>query len=826
MRFSKRWTRVLAATAVVAAVLAAAPAAQAVPTWTVTGTVTDRTTGAALPGACLSLFNAPDKPIATRCADEQGRYTFSGLTRVTPARLRAQAAGHADLWWPSAPDYYNATSISYPTTSTTIEANLALLTSVGGFAGRITQPDGSPAYASDVAAVTADGTWKAKAPTDGDGRYRLGNLPPGTYRLMIGPRGMQPTQWLPGTGTPPAATAYDVIPGGTTTVDGQYLTRTSPTEGGVLVGTVTAAATGTPVAGACVTAVAPWDGQDVATACTDATGRYRIATLSISGGYKLRIRADGYPEQWAPNATDSRNASIYWPIVGKEIAVNVALRLGGGTIRGQVTDYAGASPALNTTVRAAAVDGSWSAWTLVVDGQYQLDRVPAGDYRISLKPLDRGVQYHPGKATPDEATVVHVTDGEVTTVDEQLVPPGVLEVVLKDSVTGAPVTGCVRMITAQDVLCGTGTLTFAKAWATGTTPEQLLIEARPTHWTKTISSVRTVSGETTRVVAALEPGAVLETSVVDARDGSVPPQTCVYPVSAGKLNIAATRRDAGPSWCSDAAGKVRIGPLPGGAVQLMVVPPAPYGAQWYAESGGTGDRRVATSYAMKAGRTVTAPPIRLDRAGTVTGRVKDRYGIVRSTCLYPFGRQPDLEAVPLLTCTDAAGSYLFDRLGPYRWPLSADGQVDLGAPAWSGNATNRFDAALVQVGSGASTTAPDIVLPRVAQIRSLDLGRTATSSDAFEIYQATTGDRIVSPRAVSGVAAAPLPAGPLLVRLLPAGGTPCWYVGPRTGRRVHGSQGPTPVILTAGQVVDLRLVPGDTCKPVRTDIRTDAVRPR
>ncbi|SCG55220.1 MSCRAMM family protein [Micromonospora inositola] len=828
MRLTKRWMRALAATAVVAAVLAAAPAAQAVPTYTATGTVTDRATGAPLPGACLTLFNAPDRVIATRCADEQGRYTFSGLTRTIQPRLRAQAAGHAELWWPAEPDYYNADPLRYPTDgSTTIEANLALLDAVGGFAGRITQPDGSPAYASEVTAVSTVGVWRAKAPTDSDGRYRLGNLPVGSYRLAIGPRGWDPTQWLPGTGNPPVVTVFDVTPGATTTVDGRYLTTTGAYEGGVLTGTVTAA-TGAPVAGACVTAVSVYSGQEAATACTDATGRYRITTVSYNLGYKLRVNADGYPEQWAPNAVDSRNASTYFPAWGQDKIVNVALRTGGGTVRGQITDYPDATPALTNSVRVEAVDGSWSAWTEAVDGRYQFDRVPAGDYRVAVKPLDRTIQYHPGKPTPAEATVVHIADGEVTTVDEQLVPPGAVEVTLTDAVTGAPVKGCARLFQAQEVACGdTGTITFPKVWATGTTLESLLVDAKPTHWTRTVSSVRVVTGETTRLTVTVEPGAALETSVVDARDASVPPKTCVYAVSAEKLATTPMRREA-TSYCSDTSGKVRIGPLPPGPVQLLVVPPAPYGAQWYTENGGTGDRRVAEIYSMQVGQTVTAPPIRLDLAGKLTGRVKDQAGSPVDTCVQPVGLHPDFVDVPPVRACATGGSYVLDRLGPYRWPLGADGRVlssgAVLAPGWSGNVDNRFEATLVQVTAGTTTTVPDIVLPRGAQIRRLDLGTAASQGGVLEVYQPTTGDRVWYPVGVESVITVPLPAGPVLLRLLPNGGKPCWYVGPRTFLSARAKQGPKPVTLTAGQVIDtFRLAPGDTCGPVPV---TRALPPR
>ncbi|MEU5723288.1 carboxypeptidase-like regulatory domain-containing protein [Micromonospora sp. NPDC047738] len=831
MKLSKRWTRALAATAVVAAVLAGAPAAQAVPTYTVTGTVTDRATGTPLPGACLDLYQTPDRLLATRCADEQGRYTFSGLTRTIQPRLRGQAAGHAELWWPAEPDYYNADQLRYPTDgSTTIKADLALTVAVGGFAGRITQPDGSPAYASEVTAI-AVGTayWAAKAPTDSDGRYRLDNLPVGSYRLAIGPRGWASTQWLPGTGNPPVATVFDVTPGATTTVDGRYLTANTAYEGGTLTGVVTRAATGAPVAAACVTAVSVYSGQDAATACTDATGRYRLASLSTNLGYKLRVRADGFPAHWAPNAVDSRNGSTYFPQWNTDKIVDIALRAGGGTVRGQLTDYPGATPALTNSVRVFAVDNSWSAWTEAVDGRYQFDHVPPGDYRIAVKPLERTLQYHPGKATAAEGKIVHVADGAVTTVDEQLVPPGAVELRLVDAVTGSPVKACARLVTAQEVACGdAGTVIFPKVWATGDTPDRILVDPKPTHWSKDVNPVAVVSGETTRLTVSLEPGAALETSVVDAKDGSVPPKTCVRPVSTSKLLVSPTQQEptSGGGYCSDSSGKIRIGPLPSGPVQLLVIPPAPYGAQWYTEQGGTGDQRAAKAYPLRVGQTMTAPPIRLDRGGALTGRITDRSGKAVSSCLQPFGRSADLNYPPLRTCAGSSGSYTLERLGPYRWPLNVDRQAlsetNILAPAWSGNATNRFDATLVQVTAGTTTAVPAIVLPPAARIRSMDVGTTAKQIGQVEVYQPTTGDRIDYGAVLgAGSTLTGLPAGPIVLRAVLTNGTPCWYVGPPIGPRTHGGLGPTPIVLTAGQVVEtLRLVPGETCKPVRTDIRT------
>ncbi|MEU5723289.1 carboxypeptidase-like regulatory domain-containing protein [Micromonospora sp. NPDC047738] len=833
MRLTKRWTRALAATAVVAAVLAGAPAAQAVPTYTVTGTVTDRATGAPLPGACLDLYQTPDRLLATRCADESGRYAFAGLTSGVSPRLRARATGHAELWWRSAPDYYNATFIfASQATNGVFMADLALPVAAGGFSGRITQPDGSPAYATEVTASTADGSWTAKAPTDSDGRYRLGNLPVGTYRLGIAPRGYPPKQWVPGKTDPAAATVFEVTAGSTTTVDERYLVGNSTFQGGVLTGKVTAAATGAPVAGACVTAFSGLKGNEAGQACADATGRYRL-TVATNDPYKLRIRADGFPEQWAPNAVDSRNAQAYAAQFGKEVVVDVALRTGGGTVRGQLTDYPGATPALTNSVRVVAVDNSWSAWTEAVDGRYQFDRVPPGDYRVAVKPLDRNIQYHPGKTVLDEGAIVHVADGEVTTVDEQLLAPGAIEVTLMDAVTGAPVSGCARLSLAAERACAdsSGRITFPKVWATGTSLEGVTAQPGPTHWQKGVGSVRVVSGETTRLTIPLEPAAVLETTVVDATSGSTVPQACVRPVQSAKLVTSALRQEVSQStgYCSDASGQVRIGPLPDGPVQLLVLPPSPYGAQWYTETGGTGDRRLAKAYALRAGRILTAPPIKLDRAGSITGSMRDESGDGVNTCVQVFGNHPDLTYDnPLQRCSyddsdQTPGRYVIKGLGPYRWPVHVAGASSVSgpalAPAWSGNTTDRFAATLVQVTAGATTTAPGIVLVKGARIRTLYLGPSG-GQGTVEAYHPMTGDRVAF-LSTTDPSRIGLPAGPVLLLYRLINGTECWYVGPPIGARLHRTLGPTPVNLTAGQVVEtVSLVTGETCKPVRTDIRT------
>ncbi|MEE3919862.1 hypothetical protein V2I01_20935 [Micromonospora sp. BRA006-A] len=104
---------------------------------------------------------------------------------------------------------------------------------------------------------------------------------------------------------------------------------------------------------------------------------------------------------------------------------------------------------------------------------------------------------------------------------------------------------------------------------------------------------------------------------------------------------------------------------------------------------------------LRAGRTITVPPIRLDRAGVVTGTVTSaatgRPATSGTVTLAPeSGFFPDW-GVEL----DAQGRYRIDWLGPYTWPLlftTADN-----ATQWSGGFALRGKAVPVTVRAGATT---------------------------------------------------------------------------------------------------------------------------
>ncbi|MBM0238955.1 carboxypeptidase regulatory-like domain-containing protein [Micromonospora sp. ATA32] len=678
-----------------------------------------------------------------------------------------------------------------------------MVTEVGGLQGRITHADGTPALSSEVTAVAVDGDWKARIPTDADGRYRLANLPVGRYRIGLALAGRDPQQWVPGKSNQADGTVFSVTAGNTTTVDDRYVSVTPPEswQKGTIAGLVTARATGAAVSDACVTAVNLYSGTETAASCTDATGRYRIGSLYSQNQYRLRVRAPGFPEQWAKDANDYDNATEY-SVSGFEVTtVDMALRVGGGTIRGRVTPPEGGTLPWSLYAVAKAVDGSWQGGVVAVDGEYQLDRVPAGDYRVYFYSLGRTLQYHPGKATSEEAAVVRVTEGGVTVVDERLVPSGAVEIDLVDKMTGAPTTGCVTLSDARERACtpaGSNRVSFPTVWATTQGADSAeVVPSGPSYWKRWIRDIRVTSGETTRLTVQVEPAATVRTSVVDG-GGKPVAGACVKPVSAQAVPTTPLRQENDNGrYCSDASGTVTLGPLPAGPTQLFVLSKAPWGAQWYTSTGGTGDRNAATRLSLVAGQVSSTPAIRLDRAGSITGTLQGPNGEWVDGCAQAGADSPDLPGVAPNGCTshsgsDHSGRYTVTGLGPYRWPLKYTGRraytQDGYAPEWSGDVTSRHLAVPVQVKADATVTAAAVTLVQDASILAFDRGPGAPSYWTVEAYHPITGDQMARQSgSVDGLTG--LPAGPVLLRYVPGNGKACWYLA---GGATGGAAGGTP----------------------------------
>ncbi|MDQ2583748.1 carboxypeptidase-like regulatory domain-containing protein [Saccharothrix yanglingensis] len=460
-------------------------------------------------------------------------------------------------------------------------------------------------------------------------------------------------------------------------------------------GIVTARFTGQPVPGACVTAFDANQVQ-VAQACADEGGRYSLSVPTGSWGpFKLRTTGEGYADTWYArhSAADARDFASADPVYTGNPRHELGLRPPGvGVLRGTLTTSAGA-PVANATVAIVDVDGNrWGPSTGTAgDGTYRFTGLWPGHYKIQFRtPYDGEQWYHRKESIADAEAVVVAGDVE-TSVDEQTFPPGTVDLTVVDEVSGAPVRSfCVFTPgVGADRPCTTdGRIAYQLKRGTYT----LHIAPDKTHFGVDHGGVVVRSGETTPVVAHAKPGIAIRTTVRDARTGAPVAGTCVEPIEVGAHGVSGERA---AEWCSDASGVVALGPLTPAAYRLLARPAAPHGLQWVGWLGGTGDQRLARQVDATPGRWTNLPPIRLDRAGTVTGVVTDRVtgAGVAQVCVFPFAA-PDAYGE---TCTDAGGAYRLTGLGPYRWPLEFAHRPGGYAWQWSGGAADRFAATPVRV---------------------------------------------------------------------------------------------------------------------------------
>lgn len=157
------------------------------------GRVIDSKSGEGLDSAgvtLLTLWN--DEMIAQTDTDREGNFAFSGLQQGW-YRVRAVKRGYVDLL----PGKASAKTVSAPISE---EQTLNItLTPTGAITGRVVDPSGHPIKSARAAALVrrADADrvqllpQGPAVPVDDRGEYRLYDLPPGRYTVVVAPSGSQ-----------------------------------------------------------------------------------------------------------------------------------------------------------------------------------------------------------------------------------------------------------------------------------------------------------------------------------------------------------------------------------------------------------------------------------------------------------------------------------------------------------------------------------------------------------------------------------------------------------------------------------------------------------
>ncbi|MEV0455682.1 MSCRAMM family protein [Catellatospora methionotrophica] len=641
-----------------------------------TGTVAGHLTSNGQPVANAQVTAYGDGSYGYGYTDETGGYQIADLPPGSYV-VQFQATGHPDQYAHGASTWDEATPI--PVTAGTVSTVDEVLLPIGTISGRLVDASGNGVTAQ-VSALDEDGTaaWTYTV----DGNYALGVLA-GRYQIEFILEGGD-SQWAHGARDGSTAAYFDVAVGHTVTVNDTLLP----------IGTVTGHITnadGGPAAGVSVDLMSP-DGLSGASGYTDADGAYRIEGVFVDQ-WRLRLRRESGLEQWYPNVWQESAAGTVAVTAGGVRTVDQQL-LPTGAMSGHFTATGGAGLA-DVQVSLQYADGeNINMWAYTAaDGGYSFPELPVAQYVVRFDDYQSVDQWARGKTTFAAADRVTVTAGQTAVVDDTKLATGALRVIAKNAFTGATINEFSVQVGMRYEYTENGVLTVADLRAGDYT-----MEAYTQGYSSATVPVTVTGGDTTTITVSLTPQAKLVTKVVDKATGAPLAGVCVI----GMLPSNPVMPD-GCGQPTGPDGKVTLF-TDAGKVQLFAFPSqAPgYGAQWLGANGGTGLQGQARDFTMTAGQTVTAPTIRMDKAGTITGKVTTKTGGIEFGSVRVLDESFNVGGGLGSAEIAADGRYTIDFLGPYQWPLLFKAKDH--APQWSGGTGNRYIAERVTVTAGQTTT--------------------------------------------------------------------------------------------------------------------------
>jgi hypothetical protein len=238
--------------------------------------------------------------VASTYTDENGYYTFGGLTTGSYKVVFSGTGGYIGEWYNDKPDFASADTIAVtaPVTTSGIDAVLAL---GGSFAGRVINAGGSGIANVFVELFTTNGNYVTSDSTDADGYYTIEGIQTGSYKVQFfGYNSGYISEWY---NDKPDFDSADIItfPPGITSIE----TVLAP--GGSISGTVTNTE-GTGINGVEVE-VFDLNGDLINVAYTNICGEYTVKGLP-TGSYKVYFYRSytGYIGEWYNDKKDLDSA--------------------------------------------------------------------------------------------------------------------------------------------------------------------------------------------------------------------------------------------------------------------------------------------------------------------------------------------------------------------------------------------------------------------------------------------------------------------------------------------------------------------------------------
>ena len=409
----------------------------------ITGTITDATSGSPVAGVCAQAQSAASwsPPVPS---SPTGTYRISGLSAGTYSVYFFDCGtlgNYAAQYYTGAPggSPSSATGITVTPGSTIsgIDATMVLGGNISGTVTTTTSGTTSGISGICVSAIGQGGQSMSTAVTLADGSFEIVGLAPGGYVVVFQVCGNTPA------GTSYVSQFYNATSTGSPTYNGATTVKVTASVttsginaalvvGGSISGTVTDT-NGAGIGQICVVALTP-QGQWVATGMTLGGGTYVVTGLP-TGSYVVEFEECGnlgsglsYVSQYynktpagAPQFSGATPVSV---TAGSTTSGIDAAMVLGGTISGMVTTTttSGTSSGVSgICVLALTTQGQWvaSAETLT-DGTYNLAGLPSGSYDVSFQSCGPSsgtgyvTQYYNGAATLTGATSVSVTAGNTT----------------------------------------------------------------------------------------------------------------------------------------------------------------------------------------------------------------------------------------------------------------------------------------------------------------------------------------------------------------------------------------------------------------------------
>ena len=328
----------------------------------ISGMVTDASSGAPLNGVLVDVYDSGDNFVTTTTTDVSGQYSISGLADGSyEVGFDGSTVGNYEPQFYSGESTLQGADPVDVTAGQTVTGTDASLDQGAAVTGRVTDVStGAGVGGAQVTLYDAyEGDSIASTTSGADGSYELRGVPAGTYDVTFdgAAAGNYLVQYYRGQTSSMAADPVTVATGQTATgIDAAMR------PGGTLSGVVTDAVSHAPVVGAPVT-VYDLDGNSVGSATTDSGGAYTVERLS-TGSYNVGFAGatgSGYAAQYYDAERSVAFADPVAVTAGHAATgIDAALR-SSGEISGVVTDASTNAPIHGVTVRLTSDDSRSSS---------------------------------------------------------------------------------------------------------------------------------------------------------------------------------------------------------------------------------------------------------------------------------------------------------------------------------------------------------------------------------------------------------------------------------------------------------------------------------